>query len=179
MVKKYIIQRSKQNQNININIHVGDKKKKTNKKYRRKAAEKEGVSSFNYAQPYNPVYIQSGYPDNTNNKNINALVELALKGYNDKPIQYYNNPLKNEYEEAIQKKQAETETVNKPIPFINDFYRDYDEKDPIETPIALNKELFESDFKQEDESKKTVAEFKQNDEDDFLIINQLQDDITS
>ena len=160
MVKKYIIQRNnKQKQNINIKIHVGDKGKKKNKKYKsRKPAEKEGVSSYNYAQPYNPVYIQSGYPDNTNNKNINALVELALKEYNDKPIQYYNNPLKNEYEEAIQKKQAETETVNKPIPFINDFYRDYDEKDPIETPIAINKELFENDFKP------TVASLKQEDE---------------
>jgi len=189
MVKKYIIQRNnnKQKQNINIKIHVGDKGKKKNKKYKsRKPAEKEGVSSFNYAQPYNPVYIQSGYPDNGlnagalgNNKNINALLELAIKGVNNKPIEYYNNPLKNEYDKGLIQKQEETETVNKPIPFIDDFYRDYDEKDPIETPITLNKELFESDFKQENESLKPVAELKQNDGDDFLIINQLQDDITN
>ena len=52
MVKKYIIQRNnnKQKQNINIKIHVGDKGKKKNKKYKsRKLAEKEGISSFNYA----------------------------------------------------------------------------------------------------------------------------------
>jgi hypothetical protein len=172
MVKKYIIQRNnnKQKQNINIKIHVGDKGKKKNKKYKsRKPAEKDetqvplgGVSSFNYAQPYNPVYIQSGYPDNGlnagalgNNKNINALLELAIKGVNNKPIEYYNNPLKNEYDKGLIQKQEETKINNKPIPFINDFYRDYDEKDPIETPIAINKELFESDLNQEDESKKT------------------------
>ena len=179
MVKKNIIQRNnnKQKQNINIKIHVGDKGKKKNKKYKsRKPAEKEGISSFNYAQPYNPVYIQSGYPDNGNNKNINALLELAIKGINNKPIEYYNSPLTREYNEGIQKQE---ETLNKPIPFKNDFFRDYDEKDPIETPIALNKELFESDFKQEDESLKPVAELKQNDGDDFLIINQLQNDIVN
>ncbi len=62
---KSIIQKNKQKQNINIKIHVGDKGKKKNKKYKsRKPAEKEGTSSYSYAQPYNPVYIQSGYPDN-------------------------------------------------------------------------------------------------------------------
>jgi hypothetical protein len=184
---KSIIQKNKQKQNINIKIHVGDKGKKKNKKYKsRKPAEKEGTSSYSYAQPYNPVYIQSGYPDNGlnagalgNNKNMNALLELAIKGINNKPIEYYNNPLKNEYDKGLIQKQEETETVNKPIPFIDDFYRDYDEKDPIETPITLNKELFESDFKQENESLKPVAELKQNDGDDFLIINQIQDDITN
>jgi hypothetical protein len=181
---KSIIQKNKQKQNINIKIHVGDKGKKKNKKYKsRKPAEKEGSSSYSNAQPCF-VYIQSGYPDNGlnagalgNNKNINALLELAIKGVNNKPIEYYNNPLTREYNEAI--KKDETETVNKPIPFINDFYRDYDEKDPIETPITLNKELFESDFKQENESLKPVAELKQNNGDDFLIINQLLDDITN
>jgi len=105
MVKKNIIQRSKQKQNINIKIHVGDKTKKTNKKYRRKPAEKEGLSSYSsYIQPYNPVYIQSGSDNNANNKNINALLELAIKGINNKPIEYYNNnPLTREYDEAIQK----------------------------------------------------------------------------
>ena len=102
MVKKNIIQRSKQKQNINIKIHVGDKTKKANKKYRRKQAEKEGINSYNsYVQPYNPVYIQSGYPDNGNNKNINALLELAIKGFNNKPIQYYNSPLTREHDEGL------------------------------------------------------------------------------
>ncbi len=50
---------------------------------------------------------------------MNALLELAIKGVNNKPIEYYNNPLTREYNEGIQ------ETVNKP--FKNDFYRDYDE----------------------------------------------------
>ena len=97
MVKKNIIQSNKQKQNINIKIHVGDKGKKKNKKYKsRKPTEKEGISSYNYAQPYNPVYIQNGYPDSGlkalgNNNNINALLELALKRVNNnKPIEYYN-----------------------------------------------------------------------------------------
>jgi len=120
---KSIIQKNKQKQNINIKIHVGDKGKSKNKKYKRKPADRNGVSSYNpYIQPYNPVYIQSGYPENNINNNVsNALIE-AIKGINNKPIEYYNNPLKREYNEGIQKQE---ETVNKP--FKNDFYRDYDE----------------------------------------------------
>ena len=119
MVKKNIIQRSKQKQNINIKIHVGDKTKKTNKKYRRKPGEKEGISSYSpYVQPYNPVFIQSGSDNNANNKNINALLELAIKGINNKPIEYYNNnPLTREYDEAIQKKQESDEIPKTPGAF--------------------------------------------------------------
>jgi len=124
---KSIIQKNKQKQNINIKIHVGDKGKSKNKKYKRKPADRNGVSSYNpYIQPYNPVYIQSGYPENNINNNVsNALIE-AIKGINNKPIEYYNNPLKREYNEGIQK-QENFETLNKPLPFIDDFYRDYDE----------------------------------------------------
>jgi len=124
---KSIIQKNKQKQNINIKIHVGDKGKSKNKKYKRKSADRNGVSSYNpYIQPYNPVYIQSGYPENNINNNVsNALLE-AIKGINNKPIEYYNNPLKREYNEGIQK-QENFETLNKPLPFLDDFYRDYDE----------------------------------------------------
>jgi hypothetical protein len=117
MVKKNIIQRNKNKNNINIKIHVGDKgKKKNKKKQSRKPAEKDetqvplgATSSYSsYVQPYNPVYIQSGYPDNANNKNINALLELAIKGINNKPIEYYNNnPLTREYDEGIQKQESD------------------------------------------------------------------------
>ena len=107
---KSIIQKNKQKQNINIKIHVGDKGKSKNKKYKRKPADRNGVSSYNpYIQPYNPVYIQSGYPEN--NINNNALLE-AIKGIN-KPIEYYNSPLKKVYNEGIQK-QDNFETLNKP-----------------------------------------------------------------
>ncbi len=87
MVKKYIIQRNndKQKQNINIKIHVGDKGKKKNKKYKsRKPAEKEGTSSYSYAQPYNPVYIQSGYPDN--GQNAGALGTVGLKSLSNSSL---------------------------------------------------------------------------------------------
>ena len=118
MVKKNIIQRNKNKNNINIKIHVGDKgKKKNKKKQSRKPAEKEGISSYSsYVQPYNPVYIQSGSDNNANNKNMNALLELAIKGINNKPIEFYNNnPLTREYDEAIQKKQESDDIPKTPF----------------------------------------------------------------
>ena len=88
--KNSLRQTNKQNikQNVNVKVHVGDvkKKRKYKRKTNKKSEPKDGVSSFqnSYTQPYHPVYIQSGNPNNyePNNQSnplLKAIEELTNK----------------------------------------------------------------------------------------------------
>ena len=67
-------------QSVNVSVHICDKKKKRARRIRNSGRGGEGDSLTNsYAQPYSPVYIQSGYPTSPvleSNPLLRAIQEL-------------------------------------------------------------------------------------------------------
>ena len=78
-------------QSVNVRVHVGDSKKKKNGRRRKRGGGSGGGSSMPQ-QLYNPVYIQSGTPSESDNP-----LHRAIRDLNDKVdrqhIEHKVNPL--------------------------------------------------------------------------------------
>ena len=76
---KKVLQKTnvKQKQTVNVKVQIGDVKKKRARKPRKSGGGGGGDSQIQspYAQPYHPVYIQSGYPGPQEPYGSNALLE--------------------------------------------------------------------------------------------------------
>lgn len=66
-------------QSVNVRVHVGDSKKKKNGRRRKRGGGSGGGSSMPQQQLYNPVYIQSGTPSESDNP-----LHRAIRDLNDK-----------------------------------------------------------------------------------------------
>ena len=94
MVRK---QSQKQKQSVNVKIHIGDtNKKRKRRNYKRKAGVSQGVNQYSaQAQPYHPVYIQSGTPEPENNPLLRAIQELNTNVVKNH-VEQLVNPLLNQ-----------------------------------------------------------------------------------
>ena len=83
-------------QSVNVRVHVGDSKKKKNGRRRKRGGGSGGGSgsSMPQQQLYNPVYIQSGTPSESDNP-----LHRAIRDLNDKVdrqhVEHKVNPLLN------------------------------------------------------------------------------------
>ena len=93
-----MVRKISQKQNVNVKVHIGDIKKRRGKRVYRKRKEVEQQKKFqqqpNYAQPYHPVFIQSGKPENGNdNALLKNLIDLTKKDENGLLSQVFSSPV--------------------------------------------------------------------------------------